>query len=358
MDDTSYISRVLDGEEVTLGRWRVARPLRRSRNRLHSHRHDGRDDSDGRRGQRRRPASRGSSRRRRDPEVPNGRERNTPQRGGRRHDVLREWEQQRGVVTFGENPLLQNEEFQSFLTVVRSQCLMMFGDTREYACCLDVLRPAQLARSTMDVTSLKQHLYRRATDVAALSWLLLSPGFTGFLPREWIIDMAPEEGFESTGHLAAWFVSLVLLLKSLEEVDGGRCIRRVTIRIQLDVHDRHLHVMSQGFEHVSIALKQMAQAEEPLLVSFEWVTLGSEPLSDAACNLRDLFSARVLQGVTEYKQVTDGQKLAFLMGLHARVGRRSLVQALSQDVIEKIFSTYEDNGLMVEFFSQSTKTSS
>jgi hypothetical protein len=202
----------------------------------------------------------------------------------------------------------------------------------------------------MDVTSLKQHLYRRATDVAALSWLLLSPGFTGFLPRELIIDMAPEGGFESTGHLAAWFVSLVLLLKSLEEVDGGRCIRRVIIRIQLDVHHRHLHVMSQGFEHVSIALKQMAQAEEPLLISFEWVTLGSEPLSDAACSLRDVFSARVLQGVTEYKQVTDGQKLAFLMGLHARVGRRSLVQALSQDVIEKIFSTYEDNGLVVEFF--------
>lgn len=356
MDDTSYISRVLDGEEVTLGRWRVARASRRSRNRQNSHRHDGRNGYGERRRQRRHPANRGSSRGRRDPEVPNGREWNTPQRGGRRHEGLREWEQQRGVVTFEENPLLQNEEFQSFLTVVRSQCLMMFGDSREYACCLDVLRPAQLARATIDVTNLKQHVYRRATDVAALSWLILSPGFTGFLPREWTIDMAPEGGFESTGHLAAWFVSIVLLLKSLEEVDGGRCIRRVIIRIQLDVHDRHLHVMSQGFEHVSIALKHMAQVEEPLRISFEWVRLGSDPLSDAACSLRDVFSARVLQGVTEYKQVTDGQKLAFLMGHHARIGRRSLVQTLSHDVVEKIFSSYEDNGLMVEFFSQN-KTS-
>ena len=327
MDDTSYISRLLDGEEVTLGRWRTSR---RSRTRSTQ------QTSGGRRGQRRRHPDRG----RRGQVGSSGREWNT--------------RQHRGGGTFDDNPFLGHEEFQSFLTVLKSQCLMMFGDSREYACCLDALRPAPLARSVEDVTRSDKNVYGRAPDVAALSWLVLSPGFPGFLPREWTIDMAPDGGFESTGHLAAWFVSIVLLLKSLEDVDGGRCVRRVILRIQLDVHERHLHVMSQGFEHVSIALKQMAQVEEPLRISFEWVRRGSDPLSDAACSLRDLFQERVLQGVTEYKQVTDGQRLAFLMGHHVRLGRKSIVQVLGQDVIEKIFSSYEDKGLVVEFFSQST----
>lgn len=345
--DLEYVEAVLEGRVTTFGRYGGERP---STN--HARRRGRGGEERGRRSRGR--GDRHHSRRR---DNRRGRQRAGLERApvvARTHESIDAFLGTEAEVADGRDPILDTADFLAFQTIVKTQSLMMYGDGMVYRRCLDVFRPMNLAQGMRQCYErLTQRMQMdsfldisNSAEIASLSWLLL----THDTPSHMCFPLEGEES--SVGDFGAWMVSVALFLQSLKECKGSD-IRTIDILVRCDcVPDRATDVVLQGLEHISMMVKQLSAAHDKVLhISF--ILHGLILMDDSSRFKQGLetFQRELLEAFWQYQSNLLGpeQKVAFLMGLHYRLGKKSPLYTLNRDMVENIFTLLEKERVYVDF---------
>lgn len=146
--------------------------------------------------------------------------------------------------------------------------------------------------------------------------------------------------------------SVVFFLQNLKKFPDNS-IRQVDMRIRCDmIPERATNVILQGLLHVSISVKQMSAIHDKALhISFVLHGLSSMDDSSKLKKGLNAFQKELLETVNLCNPNLLGpeQKLAFLMGMHTRLGRTSPVYTLHRDIVERIFRIIEQERVSVDF---------
>lgn len=257
------------------------------------------------------------------------------------------------VGTGIRDPMCDTLDFKAFETIVKTQCLMMYGNGMLYTRCLDVLRPWELAKGMRECfDKLQDQLHggdahlclHSCTQIASLSWLILT-----YPALPYVRCVLDERDQSSVGNLGGWMIAVVLLLQAMKE--SREFPQHIDIAIVCtNISHRSAEVIVQGLEHLSIAVKSVSECcDRPCCISFDFqgiTEMDAQSSMERAC---DRFEETLTDAIDRYCPLTDGQKVAFLMGMHPRVGRMSPVHMLHRDIVERIFGMIEIQRLSIEF---------
>ena len=340
--DLEYVEAVLEGRVTTTGRFGGQRnqPYSSSHARRRERRAGQRDRRQPGRGRRQHSRRQGGGQLEREPSLA--------------LDSIDSLLQENTGFPDGRDPIMNTLEFESFLTVVRIQGFMMYGESLVYRRCLDIFRGYSLAEAfrqgvarladTKEMNSL--FILRSCSEIASFSWLLATHNMPAHICFELNQDVA------SVGDFGAWMASVVFFLHHFKKFPDNS-IRQVDMRIRCDlIPERATNVILQGLLHVSISVKQIsAILDKALHILF--VLHGLTSMDDASGLKKGLeaFQNELLETVNLRNTNLLGpeQKLAFLMGMHTRLGRMSPVYTLHRDIVERIFRIIEQERVSIGF---------
>jgi hypothetical protein len=118
------------------------------------------------------------------------------------------------------------------------------------------------------------------------------------------------------------------------------------------VPERATDIVLQGLQHLSIAVRQLfASYDKALHISF--ILHGLIWMEDSSRLRRgiEFFREQLLETFDQCHSNLLGpdQKMAVLMGLHGRLGKKSSLCVLNRDILERIFEILEMERVHVDF---------
>jgi hypothetical protein len=242
----------------------------------------------------------------------------------------------------------------------KSEALMAFGHGRAYDRCLDLLRVSKLVEG---VRSFQKLLIENECDtvelsdcthIAAVAYALSDSPHPSVFPCQALTFLFPPfSQLESSGHAVAWLVSVFVAVQSImTHRQHNRHVGRVRIVLSSPTDDGTgvgiKEILSLGLLylwHKLLALGDQLAKNADGRLEFEFEIQGQ-------AGFEELWAAWVstLDGrIRNLTSLSSRQKMAFLMGLHSRLGASSPVNLLSRDTIELILDKVRQQRLEVSW---------
>ena len=236
----------------------------------------------------------------------------------------------------------------------KSEALMAWGPGRHYDRCLALLNYTRLAQSVTSSPYMTAQADSRHSDGLVLTQLTgavlmayelgESPAERRQRPVRWIRFELPQfNQFQDSGECAAWFTALFVFLETLkanrsdnltlDQILVGLPPLKDDETVPGPMHDIFTYGMSVLFKKL-VSLGEVI-ARFPGRLTFEFrSTVGYEVL-------HGLWTSAFAGRAETHRCATREQKMAFLMGLHHRLGANSPVFLNCRDTAELILQQVE-----------------
>ena len=247
-----------------------------------------------------------------------------------------------GTASFLD-PLCGCLEFQSFCVAIKAQILMVYGPGRVYSCCCDVLRNSVMARAlhlvVREIEEWKNIQVQETLDDMmqhSTNLAALSCICMYFEVPSRLILEFPTE-LESSGHAGSWFVACVMLVKSIGDGLSKSAVSSLILRLPARLAKSLSSVVTQGLVHVEQAIRSLIEKSSDIR-SICIEIRPTEQIEDDPWIHQEVLDiiARLSQAIDIKNEAWEKSKLAFLMVTHPRLGEKSPFSHIPENVLVQI----------------------